>query len=57
MWDKLKEIFFIILVVPLVVVLTLTLFMIMVLATVFLVNEPLETFKVVLKHDLNRAIG
>lgn len=57
MWDKLKEIFFIILVVPLVVVLTLTLFMIMVLATVFLVNEPLETFKVALKHDLNRAIG
>jgi hypothetical protein len=57
MWNNLKALFFIIPVVPLVVVLMLTLFMIMVLAFVFLAGEQLEMFKVALKHDLNKAIG
>ena len=57
MWNKLKALFFIIPVVPLVVVLMLTLFMITVLAFVFLAGEQLETFKIALKYDLNKAIG
>ena len=57
MWNNLKVIFFTILVVPPVAVLMLMLFMTMALATVFLVNESLETFKVALRYDLNKVIG